>query len=463
MKRALALAFLLPACAVPLDDEAPLSEPDDVLPAMGPAEEGLNLGVDAEHLAIRGLRRELSRGPLVAGHVERFRVDLDGAEVESVEWTSSAGATWTDGEVVQWTLPPLSAASLTARVTTTDGRTIEGTFDLPIEWDEDDAFAVAAGAVGQVDPTPDDLGSCSMDIDGSDTPHVAYWNETHAQLWYGWFDGTTWQLELVDGPGFGVGGQVDDEIDLVVSSSGQPHIVYRYANASTEVRYATKIGANWVRELVAGSAQTIGGYAIALDPVNGERATILYSRDISPYQPRMAYRTGAGAWTIDPLSISTSNNWSLGGLAFAPNGTAYAVHNQYTPQYTTWTAASGWATPSTILTTADSSQAHVAIDGANQPIVMMASVFGHYVGGVLELSPWESFTASYFDLAVDSLGEPRFASKHGGMLEFGELNSENYWLYEEIDSMASENPSIAVDSSDLSHACYTKSTQIWFY
>ncbi len=42
---------------------------------------------------------------------------------------------------------------------------------------------------------------------------------------------------------------------------------------------------------------------------NGERPTIAYSRDASPYTPRIAYRTGPGSWTVAPHPQSTSSNW----------------------------------------------------------------------------------------------------------------------------------------------------------
>ncbi len=75
--------------------------------------------------------------------------------------------------------------------------------------------------------------------------------------------------------------------------------------------YASWNGTAWTRVLVASGAQTIGVYGIDLDPVNGERPTIAYSRDASPYTPQIAYRTGPGAWTVDPHPQSTSSNWRV--------------------------------------------------------------------------------------------------------------------------------------------------------
>src|SRR5262249_25368122 len=49
--------------------------------------------------------------------------------------------------------------------------------------------------------------ACQLEMQGS-VAHLLYLDDTHPSLWYGRWNGTSWQTELVDGMGFNVGGEV---------------------------------------------------------------------------------------------------------------------------------------------------------------------------------------------------------------------------------------------------------------
>ena len=184
---------------------------------------------------------------------------------------------------MHWTLPRRDEAALTAQVTTTDGALLEATFSFGLSWSYDDAaleFAVNPAATGQIDPSPDAMSECHLEIASSDVPHAVWRNDTHAQLWYGYFDGSTWQIELVDGPGFDTGGQIAaSTVDMVIDTAGNPHIVYGYSDVPGDVRYATKSGGVWTREVASASfpKQSSSHVGIALDPTNGQRATLVWT------------------------------------------------------------------------------------------------------------------------------------------------------------------------------------------
>mgnify|MGYP000524515456 CR=1 FL=1 len=446
-------ALSLVACQPPVDPAAP--------PSYGP-----ELAADGTtSAAIRGLDRLGKGGPMVAGTVERFRIEVDGAEGSIVRWSANAGAVWSDGDLVHWTLPPLDVGALTAEVITKDGESLDATFTFDIAEDPEDAemeWAVSVAADGQIDPTPDDVGRCRLQIGSGDVPHVVYHNFTHGQLWYGFFDGATWQLEVVDGPGFDVGGAIGSTLDFVLDAAGNPHIAYYYTG-NLEVRYATKVGGSWVRE----NANPVNNVHLApltmlLDPANGNRATILWTRQSgSLEQPVVSYRTGPNSWVEDPYTSGISNDDALGG-AFTSSGTLWAVYDNSSVDAIQWTPSGSWGTPENVGSIATNYDARVEMDAINQPIVMTGGGMYHRIGTSWNRSAYEPSFVTYYDLTVDNAALPVFAALYNNHLEIGELNSESYWLYTQIDDMDSDYPSVEVDSSNITHVCYTNNDQVWF-
>ena len=428
------------------------------------------LGADAPEPRIRGLLRLGNPGPWIGGEVERLQLQLDGAEAESVAWSTDAGATWAIGDVVHWTLPRRDEAALTAQVTTTDGALLEATFSFGLSWSYDDAaleFAVNPAATGQIDPSPDAMSECHLEIASSDVPHAVWRNDTHAQLWYGYFDGSTWQIELVDGPGFDTGGQIAaSTVDMVIDTAGNPHIVYGYSDVPGDVRYATKSGGVWTREVASASfpKQSSSHVGIALDPTNGQRATLVWTyQNGSDEEPVVSYRASASSWVEERYTAASNGDDFSGGLAFDTSGTLYFSFNWSPTDVMTWTAGGGFGARDSTGITNYSYWTLLELDATQNPILLTDTAAAHKVTGGWSLSAWEAAEMANYDLTTDGSGDPRIAVRHGSNLELAQLNSESYWLYTEVDSMDGDNPSIRVDSSGNSHACYQKSDEVWFW
>ena len=257
----------------------------------------------AEAPQILGLER-VDSGPMQAGTVVEFllvtRGDWDGL----VHWEVSGGELQSSGIEARWLLPNAEKALIRARLEPRGQEPVEAEFLYAIQDPKDEiAWAVSPLATGLIDPTPDAITGCRLAIDDNDVPHVVYRSGTHLQLWYATFTGSSWSIDFVDGPGFDVGGLVANDFDLAVTSTGVPHVVYRYSNFD-DVQYATLSGANWIREEANTSYNSTEAYggrlAIDLDPLNSNRPTVAwtyYSSAGSDLQPVVAYRTGAGAWT----------------------------------------------------------------------------------------------------------------------------------------------------------------------
>lgn len=462
-----ALPFLLlTACAVPdgsLQDTelqpGPWAEP-------AAQDEG-----DAERVTILGLER-VDSGPMVADTVVEFllvtRGDYDGL----VQWSASGGDLQTAGIEARWLLPNTEKASLRVRLEPRGQDPVEAEFLYQVITDKDEpTWAVSPLATGLVDPTPDTITGCRMVIDSNDTPHIVYRSGTHLQLWYASFDGTDWDIDFVDGPGFDVGGLVANDFNLTTTSTGTPHVVYRYQNFD-DVRYATRSASTWTREQVdtayPSTDPTSGRLAIDLDPINSNRATVAYTYYDSIYgdhHPVVAYRSGANNWIEDSYPLTTWGNYVAGGMKFTASGVAWLTFDTGDARVVNWSATAGFFDEAQMDTSfGDSSYMPVELDAFNQPIVLSDEGIFHRVASVWQVSDYEASHQSYYDLAVDGSGEPRMGVNHGGDLELIETDSEGYWQYSAGDeAIDSTFMGVAVDSSNNTHACYIKDGQLWFY
>jgi len=454
----LAAAALVTACTA-----GPLHEGsgDPVIEAHSPDDE-----VQTVALALRRLG---AKGPYYAGSTEEFELVVQGQITSNVDWSTTGGSFEVDDRVIAWTLPSDQVkASVTVGVTSLAGDYIQRSFSFGLSGGSPPSWLVDPAAQGLVDPTVDAVGACRLAIDSSDTPHVVYRNETHQQLWYATWDGSDWDLDMIDGPGFDTGGAVSGHVAFTVSSSGVPHVAYRY-NGSSEIRYATLSGLTWTREVANPTVSTDGGYglSIALDPVNGNRATIAFSNYSATYpRPAVTYRTGPGSW-VDESYTNTDYyyDYFLGGLAFDSGGTASLVYEIYDLHVLTWTAGSGFITDTDITDASfgDSSRAELQLDASQQPIVIHEEGIEHLVSSTWGHSDYEASDNTHFGLGTHN-GSPRIGVRHGGSLEFLGLDSESFWTYTQIDDMdSSDRASVAVDGSGVTHACYIKNNEVWFY
>jgi hypothetical protein len=99
----------------------------------------------------------------------------------------------------------------------------------------------------------------SLALDGLERPRIGYFDHINGDLKYAWYDGTGWQIEVVDSEGW-VGGYNS----LALDGMDRPCISY-YDYINDALKYAWHDGTGWQTKIVD-SAGNVGGYtSLALD------------------------------------------------------------------------------------------------------------------------------------------------------------------------------------------------------
>jgi hypothetical protein len=123
--------------------------------------------------------------------------------------------------------------------------------------------------------SPKNIVSASLALDSHGNPHIAYGGD---QLYYAWFDGSTWQHDVPDTtPGAGV------DVHLFLDSADQPHFLYSAGSIYTPALLHTyRNQAGWQHETIFSTfcLKTISDAAI--DPQG--RLVVVFHGSLSCYE-----------------------------------------------------------------------------------------------------------------------------------------------------------------------------------
>ncbi len=444
-------------------------------------------------VGVKGLERLEGSGPYLAGATERFRVHVD-EQVSRITWTASAGSLTSSGRTAEWKLPNATSAQLSVVVNRRDGS--EGTmtwlFAVTPLVDSNRPMTAQAALLAMPMPVLDggsleiSGGGCEVRYEGStNNIAIAFTTQTHPSLMYGRWNGSAWSLEVVDAMGFNTGGVIDPFVSMQVEANGTPHIAYVREGT---VMYATKSGANWLRERVdatspALSANLNSGLEAITAPsiaVSGTTVAVAYQSGSgftsAPYRAVVAVRTSPGAWTRNVISgtvsTSVSDVYLYGELTIDGAGRMLFPSFDYTTspnhQLVAWTSAAGRS--SVAFSQSIGTRGEAVVIGGNR--LLVRSYTGLFDVSLASTFSASTMTHSSVELSGSSVGavawsisqaRPVLVHAHGSALELITSNAAGFWTYTQLGSSAGISAGVAVHpTSGEATVCYQNAGRIMF-
>jgi hypothetical protein len=114
----------------------------------------------------------------------------------------------------------------------------------------------AGGPTGRIDAS---VGEYASAVNFGGNPHVFYYDGSSGNLRHAWWSGTTWGFETLDGAG-GANGRTDGNVGILTSAvmfGGNPHVFY-YDATNGNLRHAWWSGTTWGFETLDGAGGPTG-------------------------------------------------------------------------------------------------------------------------------------------------------------------------------------------------------------
>ncbi len=248
----------------------------------------------------------------------------------------------------------------------------------------------------------------SMDLDSTEKPHMAFFDDVSDVLDYAYWDGAAWHVEVVD-----ANVPVGLYCSLILDTSDKPHI--SYWDAAGRLKYATKSGGGWQIEF-ADPAAGVGQYtSIGLDTTG---LPYISYYDETNKDLRLAHKLINGTWEV----FVVDSNGDVGLYSSL---------------------------------VVNSSGPHISYyDKSNKRLKYALLVSGQWWAEVID--PHVN-VGPYSSLALDSFGNPHIAyfRDDDDSLMYAYYNGS--WSIQWLDGLVTSvgfNPSIALDSSNNPHISY---------
>ena len=260
-----------------------------------------------------------------------------------------------------------------------------------------------------IDYAHDQGAFASMDLDSTEKPHVAFFDDVADVLNYAYWDGAAWQVEVVDS-----NAPVGLYCSLVLSAANVPHI--SYWDVRGRLKYATKTSGTWQIEY-ADPASGVGEYtSIALGTAG---LPYISYYDQTNKHLRLTHKLTNGQWEVFVVD-------DIDGVG---KYSSLAVDNAGLPHISYY-------------------------DEINQQLKYATLVSGQWSKEVIYQ---DGKVGMYSSLALDSFGNSHIAyfRDDWDSLMYAYHNGLS-WSVQKVDrgGMVGFNPSITVDSSNNPHISY---------
>ena len=308
----------------------------------------------------------------------------------------------------------------------------------------------------------------SIAIDGSGRPHISYiyaYNprvDDAGDLRHAWLDGTTWQVETVDGSG-----EAGWSTSLALSGLGRPRIAYH--NPKRELcNYAWFDGTDWHLE-TADDTHGSGMYASLELDGSGNPHISHFNYDLRALM--YAKRSGT-TWVTATVDSSETTAGPGCSLALDQSGRpriSYLGQVGYQGKLKyAWRKSSGWKTEAVISVGDTGYDSSLALDAQDRPHI---SYFGLVYRGLKHAwkddGQWYSETVDSTkgagtdtSLVLDALDRPRISYRNGDELALMfAWHDGTAWHTQTVDSGGEfEYTSLALDDEGWPHISYYDET-----
>ncbi len=302
----------------------------------------------------------------------------------------------------------------------------------------------------------------SLALDSSGRLHISYHDNTNEDLKYARWNGSSWQIETVDSDG-----NVGSYTSLALDSSDYPHISYCCYDEESDnhyLKYARWDGTDWQIEIVDSNGSMGVHTSLALD--TSDNPHISY-RDMTIYDLKYARWDGSN-WRIE--TVDTEED--VGGYNSLVLDSFEYPHISYQKwgsspsdlKYARWDGSSWWIE---IVDSSGYAGAHtsLALDTINNPHISYQDEgnlnlkYVHWDGDSWQI---ETVDSEGFDtsLALDSSGNPNISYYCNGDLKYAHWDGAN-WQIKTVDSdgYAGLYTSLALDTTDKPHISYYDKTE----
>lgn len=321
--------------------------------------------------------------------------------------------------------------------------------------------------------------ACGLQAVGT-TLHVAWYTSKHPALWYATWTGGVLNREVVDTLGFNVGGRIGPGVQLVLDSSGAPHVVYARDN---QVWYAVKSGSTWTRERVDSASLPANDPSQARIALTSAGAVgVAYEINASGYSRVVVARRGAGGtWTQTQLSAPIGTMYEsrlMGDVTFNGAGVMLlplvlygSTNGSYQSYLTGWngTTSELFQLSGSMLPGLSEASSFAWAGGSRLYLLGGTGLFDLALGAPLStttarMSYLEISSTSQHAVAATPSGEPRIVINHGSRLEsVWPMGTPGFWDRFDLGATDSGRIDAVVDGNGDTRACFFRAQKLVLY
>jgi hypothetical protein len=319
-------------------------------------------------------------------------------------------------------------------------------------------FSRAQWQIETVDNSNEVQQYCSIALDSTGTPHIAYQSDVDRGLYFARKVSAEWITQRIH-PWSVIG----YHCSLAFNSSDQPAIAHQQ-DYDDIIRYSFLDGSEWQMEIVDDTASVGSSVSLVFD--GADRPHVAYT-NFSINDLRYAYKY-AGLWTIQELGVpGYSADLVLSTAGGYPHlCSMWPITYQRSNLYYTSNIASGWESETVLDTGGPGQSANIDLGPDNLPVIAHWNTLDHalYLHKLDSDGTWHQQIVDYgpyisgeIGFVIDNQGNYHISYYDGGLghLKYAFVNDTGKDIYTvDTDGIVGAANSLAVDDNGVPHIAY---------